>query len=107
MRIWVRMKDNPSILKLIKEEDYIEESMIREKETKSKLDSILKSGRAPGINTTPNAEPSLQYKGKYDEGAVADYLDTTLDSAKKRAIERENTTGNAFKKTKVPIRRKK
>lgn len=31
MRIWVRMKDNPSILKLIKEEDYNEESMIRRK----------------------------------------------------------------------------
>ena len=102
MRIWVRMKDNPSILKLISEDDFNEESMIREKETKSKLDSILKSGRAP----SPNAEPSLQYKGKFDEGAVADYLDTTLDGAKKRAIERENTTGNAFKKTKVPIRRK-
>ena len=45
-------------------------------------------------------------KGKFDEGAVADYLDTTLDGAKKRAIERENTTGNAFKKNQSTYRRK-
>lgn len=105
MKIWIKMKNNPSVSKLIEESDFNIETMDKVEVNNSKLKDMFKSKTAPGIST--NSGPSITYNNKLDSGAIGDYLDTTLDSAKKRAIEREKTGGNAFKKHKVPIRRKK
>ena len=105
MKIWIKMKDNPSVSKLIEESDFNIETVDKVEVSNDKLKDMFKSKAAPGIST--NSGPSITYNNKLDSGAIGDYLDTTLDGAKKRAIEREKTGGNAFKKHKVPIRRKK
>ena len=43
-------------------------------------------------------ETSVFHKGKLDEGAMENLLDTGLDSAKKRAVETSKKRGHAYNK---------
>lgn len=111
MRLWVKLKNNPTITKNISDKDFDEKTMIKieNNNDSSKLDEIIKERKAPGISTTSsrNQEPSLSFNGKIDEGAVGNYLDAKLESAKERAVDRNNKNKSSFKPSKVTIGRKK
>lgn len=110
MRIWVRYKNNPSVLKNISESDFDENKMekVENKENKAVWKDILSSHKAPGIVSSRNQSSSgLSFHGKLDEGSVGNFLDEKLESAETRAAQRNKKYGSSFKKIKRPIRRKK
>lgn len=109
-------KDNDKH-KTIKKELFDPRKMLIDYKTKEQLEKLefnlkdmIESKRAPGLLTSRKSDPSITHKGKIDDGAVADYLDTTLDGAKKRAVERQTKFGSSFRKNelnKTKIRKKK
>lgn len=119
MRIWVRMKDHPTVQKLINEETFDEESMIKVSDdelAKNKviaevnMKNILTSRRAPGMfMKTDSSKSSTMHHGKLDEGATEELLDRGLEGAKKRALSRNASKGSSFHKVKRAnkLRRKK
>ena len=112
MRIWVRMKSNPSIKKNISEESFDKNTMIRmsddEINDQNKVGSInitqmLSSGKAPGLISSrgiTGSKGSTDFNGKLDNGAMEDLLDRGLEAAKPRALERKKTKGKGFQKIK-------
>lgn len=91
--------------------DLIYVSKEKQEEINKKIADALKDGKSPFRLVSAdvrNTRAGLTYNGKVDEGAVGNYLDTTLDSAKKRAMNRQKKYGSSFRKNsgnKVPIRK--
>lgn len=117
--IRIRYKKNPeytrSVVKVKNFDptkmDLIYISKEKQDEIDKKISNALKDGKSPFrliSSDVRNTKAGLTYNGKVDEGAVGNYLDTTLDSAKKRAVNRQKKYGSSFRKNsgnKVPIRK--
>lgn len=92
----VKVKNfNPTTMELI----YI--SKEEQDKIDKKITNALKDGKSPFkiiSSEVRDTRAGLFYNGKIDEGAVGNYLDTTLDGAKKRAVNRQNKYGHAFRK---------
>lgn len=95
MRIWVKMIDNLSISKLIKEEEFNENTMVKFTKDElssnkaigiSNLNDILKSNKAPGIvsNRRDSSKSSIWHNNKIDSGAVSETIDEGIENAKPR-----------------------
>ena len=81
---------DPSIHVIIENKDTIERR-------KSNSESIIKSKKAPGFNTstvrTSGSRGSMFHNHRLDEGAMGDLLDKGLEGAKTRAVDREKKLG--------------
>lgn len=85
----------------------IEETEEEKKSFQSKMDDIIKSKSAPGMRMKTSSEPSITHRGKIDEGAIENLLDSGLEGAKNRADVRKASLGASFiKKKNYKLRRK-
>lgn len=81
--------------------DLIYISKEEQKEIDEKISKALKEGKSPFrlvSSEVRSNKAGLFYNGKIDEGAVGNYLDTTLDGAQKRAVNRQKKYGSSFRK---------
>ena len=114
------MKDHPTMQKLINEESFDKERMLKVSNDELKqnkiaaeinMKDILRSNQAPGMYMKSGSRDrgSTMHHGKLDEGATEDLLDKGLENAKKRAVSRNKTQGSSFHKVKKlnKFRRKK
>ena len=82
---------DPRIMKVIwKSKEEIRQAEINIKD-------MLKNKECPGMHVAVT-ETSMFHKGKLDEGAMENLLDTGLDSAKKRAVKTSKERGHAYNK---------
>lgn len=118
--IRIRYKNKPSHTRALvkvknfdpRKMDLIYVSKEEQDKINEQINNALKDGKSPFkliSSEVRNNTVGLTYNGKIDEGAVGNYLDTTLDGAKKRAVNRQKRYGSSFRKNsynRVPIKKR-